>query len=57
MSRPEPVHHETDKDYRHRCEELTGVSLIECPVCRLGRMAPFRTLRPFATAPSFMDTS
>jgi Putative transposase len=57
MSRPEPVHDKTDKDYRHRYEELTGVSLIECPVCCLGRMTPFRDLRPFTTASSFMDTS
>jgi hypothetical protein len=57
MSRPEPVHDKTDKDYRHRYEELTSVSLIQCPVCRLGRMAPFRSLRPFTTASSFMDTS
>jgi len=26
------------KDYRDRYEELTGVSLRLCPVCRRGRM-------------------
>jgi hypothetical protein len=57
MAQPEPVHDEADKDYRHRHEEITGVSLFECPVCRLGRMTIFRAIRPLRTAPSYMDTS
>jgi len=50
MAQPEPVHDEANKDYRHRHEEITGVSLFECPVCRLGRMTIFRAIRPLRTA-------
>ena len=57
MAQSEPVHDEADKDYRHQYEEITGVSLFECPVCRLGRMTIFRAIRPLRTAPSYMDTS
>ena len=57
MAQSEPVHDEADEDYRHRYEEITGVSLFECPVCRLGRMTLFRAIRPLRTAPSYMDTS
>ena len=57
MVHPDPVVDQTDKDYRERYEQLTGVSLCQCPVCHLGHMAPFRTLQPFTTAPPVFDTS
>ena len=43
---PEPEPDDTVKDYRDRCEELTGVSLWECPVCRHGRMIQVEVLNP-----------
>ena len=52
-----PADGEPDKNYRDHYEELTGISLCECPVCPLGHMAPLRVLRPIATAPSIVDTS
>jgi hypothetical protein len=50
---------EPPKDYRDRYEELTGVSLRLCPVCRRGRMirkeVPPPTLA--CTSPTLRDTS
>jgi hypothetical protein len=37
---------EGSQDYRDRCEELTGSSLRECPVCHQGRMAVVAILPP-----------
>ena len=59
------------KGYRQRYEELTGRSLIQCPVCKQGQMVVIEVLpttRPrrhkhrrrrakFTDRPSFMDTS
>ena len=57
MAEPQPVVASEEKDYRGRYEELTGVSLCQCPVCNLGRMMPFRTLPPITSAPPSVDTS
>ena len=57
MTEPRPVVASEEKDYRDRYEELTGVSLCQCPVCNLGRMMPFRTLPPITSAPPSVDTS
>ena len=57
MAEPQPVVASEEKDYRDRYEELTGVSLCQCPVCNLGRMMPFRTLPPITSAPPSVDTS
>src|SRR5271165_3021577 len=57
MTEPRPVVANEEKDYRDRYEELTGVSLCQCPVCNLGRMMPFRTLPPITSAPPSVDTS
>jgi hypothetical protein len=54
---PEPEPDDTVKDYRDRCEELTGVSLWECPVCRHGRMIQVEFLEPGAPRPAIQDTS
>ena len=40
---------EGSQDYRDRCEELTGSSLRECPVCHQGRMAVVAILPPSPT--------
>ena len=37
---------EASRDYRDRCQELTGSSLWECPVCHQGRMAAVAILPP-----------
>ena len=37
---------ESSQDYRDRCEELTGSSLRECPVCHQGRMTGWPSCRP-----------
>jgi len=35
----DPIHAmAAEKDYRERYEELTGVSLHQCPQCKQGRM-------------------
>jgi hypothetical protein len=57
MSKMEPMADAADKDYRDTYEELTGVSLCQCPVCHLGHMVLFRTLRPFTRIPLIIDTS
>jgi hypothetical protein len=38
MPAPEPAASEASKDYSERYKELTGSSLLECPVCHQGRM-------------------
>jgi hypothetical protein len=35
------------KDYRQRYEELTGRTLLLCPLCRRGQMLVVETLQPF----------
>jgi hypothetical protein len=46
MAPCEPPASEASQDYRDRCEELTGSSLWECPVCHRGRMAVVAILPP-----------
>ena len=41
-------------DYRDRWEQLTGISLRQCPVCRQGRMAEVELV---PATPAFRDTS
>lgn len=57
MAKPAPIDRAADTDYRDQYEELTGVSLCECPVCRLGQMVLLRGLQPITTAPAIQDTS
>lgn len=46
------------RDYRDKVEELTGVSLRECPFCRQGQMVCIEVLAPVASQdPPFLDTS
>ena len=45
------------KDYRDTYEELTGLSLYQCPACHLGRVVLFRSLRPITSVPPIIDTS
>jgi hypothetical protein len=53
MVQPQPAE---VQDYRERCEELTGVSLRVCPVCRRGQMVLVGTLAA-RRRPAIKDTS
>ena len=58
LSMPEPVPQtEAAPDYRGRAEQLTGVSLRLCPVCRQGTMIPVRILTPAFCRSPFLDSS
>jgi hypothetical protein len=46
MADCEPAVSEGSQDYRDRCEELTGSSLRECPICHQGRMVIAAILPP-----------
>ena len=54
---PIPPAIEPPKDYRDRYEELTGVSLRLCPVCRRGRMIRIELSTVVCTSPTLGDTS
>ena len=57
MSKLEPMADQANKDYRDTYQELTGLSLCQCPVCHLGRMVLFRALQPITSVPMIIDTS
>ena len=44
-------------DYRERYEQLTGDSLLRCPVCRCGLMVAVEKIQPGAEPPVVEDTS
>jgi len=46
MPVPEPPVLDAPKEYRDRCEELTGTSLRVCPVCHEGHMVSVAILPP-----------
>ena len=49
---------EPPKDYRDQYEELTGISLRLCPVCRRGQMIRIAVpLNPACASPTLQDTS
>jgi hypothetical protein len=47
---PPPNEQDPDEDYRDRYLRLTGVSLVDCPACKHGRMVCIETLLPRPTA-------
>ena len=58
MQMPPPtVNREANKDYRDRCEALTGISLKTCPLCRCGTMVVIETFECTSSRTSFTDTS
>jgi hypothetical protein len=58
LTMPEPVPQaDTSLDYRDTVEQLTGVSLRLCPVCRKGTMIPIRMLAPQLRRSPFQDSS
>ena len=53
-----PAKPEKGRDYRDKVEELTGISLRECPFCRQGQMVCIEVLAPVASqGQPFPDTS
>jgi len=57
MPQPEPSDCDDAKDYRQQYEEITGVSLTECPACHRGRMLLVEVLNAAKPCPSIRDTS
>jgi putative transposase len=58
MPEPETMETATVVDYRDRVQNLTGVSLRECPACHQGHMITIEILQTNAvTRPSVLDTS
>jgi hypothetical protein len=57
MPVPESMPGELPKDYRDRYEELTGISLRDCPVCRQGRMLLVEVFDRVRSRPTASDTS
>jgi hypothetical protein len=57
MPVPEPSDGQSEKDYRDRYEELTGVSLKQCPACHQGHMVIIETFDGIRTRPPIQDTS
>jgi hypothetical protein len=51
-----PTESSETRDYRDRCEELNGVSLRICPVCRRGHMVLIDTFEA-RSRPAIKDTS
>lgn len=48
---------ETQRDYHDHVEQLTGVSLWQCPACHEGRMVCIEVLKPVTPCPPSIDTS
>jgi hypothetical protein len=57
MPIPKPLGDQCQKDYREHYEELTGVSLKQCPVCHKGQMITIETIESITIRPSIWDTS
>lgn len=57
MPVPEPLHDQSEQDYRDHYEELTGVSLRQCPTCHQGQMVTIETFDSTTTRPPMHDTS
>ncbi len=54
---PAPRPAQVAPDYRDRCEQLTGVSLRQCPICRSGAMRVIEILSAMGKQPAAADTS
>ena len=57
MPIPESLHDQSEHDYRDHYEELTGVSLKQCPACRQGQMVIIETIDGITIRPPIQDTS
>jgi hypothetical protein len=57
MPVPDPSESQAPKEYRDRYEELTGLSLRQCPACRQGQMITIETFDGVTGPPPYRDTS
>ena len=58
LGMPPPAEPPTDQDYRDRYEDLTGISLRQCPQCRQGNMVVVQILPTLcAKSPAVIDSS
>jgi len=57
MPSPEPSDGQSERDYRDHYEQLTGVSLKQCPACHRGQMTIIETFDGSTTRPPIQDTS
>jgi len=57
MPSPEPSDRQSERDYRDHYEQLTGVSLKQCPACHQGQMTIIETFDRITTPPPIQDTS
>jgi hypothetical protein len=54
---PQPPACKEAPNYRDRYQELTGLSLIQCPACHRGRMVVVDVVSPTESSPPICDTS
>jgi hypothetical protein len=57
MPAPEPSDGQSERDYRDHYEQLTGVSLKQCPACHQGQMIVIETFDAITKWPPIQDTS
>jgi hypothetical protein len=57
MPSPEPSDGQSERDYRDHYEQLTGVSLKQCPACHQGQMTIIETFDGITIRPPIQDTS
>jgi hypothetical protein len=57
MPQLEPPDDHTARDYRDQYQQLTGISLTECPACQRGRMVIIEVLSPAKPCRPIHDTS
>ena len=57
MPSPEPSDGQSERDYRDHYEQLTGVSLKQCPACHQGQMIIIETFDSITIRPPIQDTS
>jgi hypothetical protein len=57
MPQPQPSAREPATDYRDRYEDITGISLTECPACHHGCMRVIEVIKAIKPCPPICDTS
>jgi Putative transposase/Transposase zinc-binding domain len=57
MPQPQPSAREPATDYRDRYQDITGISLTECPACHHRRMLVVEVIKAIKPCPPICDTS
>ena len=57
MPQPVPPDDQAAGNYRDQYQQLTGISLTECPACQRGRMVIIEVLKPAKPSRPIYDTS